>query len=248
MDIIQTLTLQDENGNARILSCGLITSKEMQKQMFEQRLRIYNKYKYFDPAQAGALSEDTDAHDTPSIATYVGISLDGRLLGSMRLLHTSPLPLFKTFTFNTPEQFNSAKKMGELSRLVVERTKEDSFIPRNVLMLFLADVALTYAQKEGFDVGCAYIKSKLIGKLRLLRMPFTSLQDFSCAYPKDGMMAPYFYNQPDDVPVPCFFHVTDIATFLHEVLRNTSLFEQSGTNYTLRNTLYRKFLSTLGVL
>lgn len=247
MDVLQTLQLRADDGTEQVIEFGHINSAELLSLMYAQRLRVYNKYHYFD-ATAQSLTEDIDTYDSMKACVYIGAQSNGRLLGSMRLIDTTPLPLFKTFSFETPAQFSNAQKMGELSRLVVERTGDDKHIPRNILMLFLADVALQYAQTHGYDKGCAYIKQKLVSKLRLLRMPFVSVPEFSCTYPHDGMMAPYFYNQPDDVPQPCFFDVLEVSEFLHSVVRNPSLFEQNGTQYTLRNTLYRKFLSSLGVL
>ncbi len=217
--------------------------------MHKQRYRIYAKYGYLDLAQYNS-EYDSDTFDKDNQSTYIGAFVDGYLLASIRVVLSDPLPIEKFFKFAKPDKIKN-KNSIELSRLVIERTKAHKNIPRNIVMLFLADMTLDVARELNAQVGYAYLKEKLINKMRLLRMPVTSIDDFTCVYPKSSPMAPYFHDQKDDMPVPSFFMIDEIDEYLDSVLRNKKMFniiDEKQQEYELKNSLYNKFLKTSGIL
>lgn len=215
--------------------------------LYAHRMRVYKKYGYVHEAFVGK-ELDCDSYDTNGSATHVVALRDGRLVGSLRILSADTLPLdtFFSYTFPTDDALLSR---AEISRLVVERSENDKDIPRNAIMLFLMDVALRVAKEKGIALGVAYIKQRLLKKLALLRFPVTSVADCTCRYPHDGFMAPYFYGQPDDLPIPSYVHVDEAEKVLDSYIRSGRLFEQKSDGmFVLRSTLYTEVLKKLGIL
>ena len=186
------------------------------------------------------------------MATYIGAKIGDRLLGSVRIIRSHSLPIEKSFSYQLPPEVQhiDSDATVELSRLVIERTPADEDVPRNIVMLFLADIGLLEAQTKGSRLGVMYLKNKLLNKMRLLRLPIRTLQTFTCTYPQDGPMAPYFFNQPDNLVTPGYFVLEEIEAFLHTVLRNKNIFSVAtdGKTYSLKKSMYNRFLSSLGIL
>ena len=249
MQHTHTLTIQ---GDANPITIGTVDDDpHLLAQVFEQRQRVYHKYGYIHKDYISGTS-DQDEFDNPGLSTHIAALRGDRLIGSIRLIHTDPLPIERFFTFEKPDDVGkfTTKEECELSRLVIERTDDDRVIPRNILMLFMANIAHEVAQEHGYKVVYAYVKKRLLKKLNLLRSPFKEIDTYMCTYPQDGFMAPYFYEQEDDPVIPAYTNVDEGSAFLDAIVRDKNLFDynEATHTYTLRHTMYTRFLRHLGIV
>lgn len=243
---------QDKHSEDTAILFRQISTQEDLDKMHTQRYRVYAKYGYLNLDKFDSES-DVDIFDQSGSCTYIGAWCGDRLLGSVRAIRSDILPIEKFFEFRKPvsiENYNTNQSM-ELSRLVIERTDGDKDIPRNIVMLFMTDMLLDLAQEANLQIGYAYLKERLINKMRLLRMPTTTIGEHTCIYPKDGPMSPYFYDHSDDMPIPSFFIIDEIDDYMNNILSNKHMFDiidEEQKKYRLKNSVYNKFLKTLKVL
>ena len=244
------LTNPSDNNKILLTSACMKNATSIQE-IFIQRSRVYTKYGYL---AAGSTADgiESDAFDKAGDCTYFGVTReDGRLIGSVRLIRSLKFPMESFFTYDLPASLTHIPhdKTAEMSRLVVERTEADHMIPRNLILLMLSKSLLDTAREEGIDVGYAFLKRRLVKKLRLLNIPFEHLEPFTCIYPADGPMAPYFYAEPEDGAVPSYFIVQEVEKYIDDVFNNSHIFEhQSPTAYALKHSAFNTFLHLLGIM
>lgn len=218
-------------------------------QMHAQRYRVYAKYGYIRREDYPSQFEK-DAFDSNSV--YYGAFIGERLLGSVRVVRTSPLPIETFFTFQVPQDIKAvpAKERCEIGRLVVERKHpDDTVIPRNIVMLFLIKALVDReASETKTPIAYAYLTSALLRKLTILGIPVHTLKNVQCLYPRVGPMHGYFYSEKGAI-VPAYFVVAEIRAYLDSLVTSKRMFDQIGPDsYHLRHSLFNKFLSTLGIL
>ena len=252
MQFTHTLTIPRNQGEPIHISVGTIDDeKDLLEKSFAQRQRIYKKYGYLNEKFLNQI-HDYDIYDAENKSVHIAAVRDNRLLGSLRLIHTDPLPITSFFDFEEPKGIEAVpiEKKCEISRLVVERSEDDYDIPRNILMLLMTSVAQEVARDKGYEITYAYVKDKLLSKLNLLKSPFAKISDFECIYPKDGLMAPYFYDQADDPVIPVYTTVEEGIKFLDGILGNSHLFtyDKETNGYEMRDTMYMGFLKRLGIV
>ncbi len=235
------------NINSEEISFGIADSKSEMSDVFKQRCRVYSKYGYIDSADCvdGLDSDEFDEHSVHIVA----YNKDKRLLGSVRMINSTKLPIQTFFDFGVNSNFPEIPrgKLVELSRIVVCRRDSDSYIPRNILIVFMSKILVDVAIKNDFRIGLAYLKESLLKKILMLKMPVTVITDYKCIYPEGGFMSKYFYKDRDSV-TPAFFILGDFLRYLDDILVNKNLFECVDNTYTLHNTMYTRFLKSLRIL
>ncbi|MDP2650233.1 MAG: acyl-homoserine-lactone synthase [bacterium] len=238
-----------KGGAPRTILVRRITDAEELADMYAQRTRVYKRYGYLKEEPDAAPFIDKDLFDDDN-CVYIGAFTGGRIIGSLRLVRTHPLPIRRYFDFTVPNAVQGIpeNQIFEISRLVVERTDEDGGIPRNIILLFLADATLAYAHQQNTKVAYAYIKERLLKKLARLRFPVERIGNFTCTYPHDGVMAPYFYGQPDDSAIPTVLAFDTVQEYLDATLRSGRMFDVTDGTYSLRDSVFNRFLSRLGIL
>lgn len=252
MEYKHTLVIPSKERSIRV-DIGVIDgNKKLISLSLEQRQRVYLARGYFSK-EFEEKNYDLDVFDKDGASIHIGaVHEDGRLLGSVRVIHTDPLPIENFFSFTKPTEVAdiSPERKCEMSRLVVERSEKDDHIPRNILMLFMAYIAQQVAKDHGCEVVYAYIKRRLVDKLSLLKAPFKEIGEFVCEYPQRGSMAPYFYGQPEDPVIPMYTTVEEGEEFLGSILENQRLFSKNTTSseFTLKKTMYTSFLKHLGIV
>lgn len=228
--------------------CGVTSLPSDIEKVYAQRFRVYTAYKYIDPAKFPANAEH-DAFDAHS--TYVVAKRGERVIGSLRLIHGTSLPIHKYFDFTEPASFSQIPTVerAELSRLVVERLQPvDVDIPRNIIMLMLVKVVTDEARQRGLRIGYAYLKASLIRKLRLLRFPYQLIDSYACTYPETGFMHPYFSDAGDSV-TPGYFFLDEVENYLDYFFVQQHLLERTDDrSYALKHDAFNGVLKMLGIL
>lgn len=248
MKILKKLIVPTESQHVEI-TFGIADESDLDK-IFKLRHAVYHKHAYFsEEIEPGEHEKDIDAYDRHD-TVYVCAYIKDRLLGCMRLVYGPDMPILKYFTIDSQEISGiDISKSFEIGRLVIQRTEQDRQIPKNIVMMMMFLLAAQTAEEQKIPIAFAYIKQKLLGKLSLLRLKVHTFKKFSCVYPRDGKMNRYFYN-PSDAPIPAYISLHDARIFCENILSNESLFIRNAENteYTLRKTLYEKFLRSLGIL
>ncbi len=220
---------------------GIAESSDMDK-IFELRHAVYKKYGYFDLEESSG--KDIDAFDTNN-TIYVVAKRGERFLAAIRAVPGPDLPIHHFFKISEMHPVRT-ESMYEFGRLVVHRTEDDSEIPKNIILLMLIHVTID-ACADRCSLGVAYIKTKLLKKLHLLKFPLHQYKNYECIYPQDGKLHNYFYSV-DDPPVPSYFQPDEVVQFSNDTFSNKNLFRVAGNIYTLQNTFYKMFLKKMGIL
>jgi N-acyl-L-homoserine lactone synthetase len=214
-------------------------------EIFKIRARVYSKKGYFKEKK----DLDIDEYDNDSKTVYFCAKHRGKVIGALRIIRKEILPTEKYFNFIEPKEISNIvqKERCEISRLVVER-QEQSFIPRNLVMLFLLYRLINYAQKNKIKGGYAFIKESLYTKLQKIHFPFSLIKGYSQRYPDAGILYNYF-NDPQDMVYPIYFFTDESSEYIRQLLKRKifSHNTKQGTYY-LENNLYTKFLKSLKII
>lgn len=242
MKLLKKLTVEI-GGEEVTIQFGHPDSEAELKEIFNLRYKVYSKYGYIDQSVFLERTE-SDLYDANGQCIYFVAMVGNRAIGFVRLVKP-PLPIQAAYTFRVPNELADAE-VYELGRLVVDRYSDDVHTPRNIILLFLTLCLAEYCEDNKINYAYAFLKKKLMKKLKTLGMPFTLVTPFTLTYPVDGPMAPYFYNDEDPAE-PSYFTLQAVNTFLDETVK--SLFIQvEPDHYKLQATLYTRFLKTIGVI
>jgi N-acyl-L-homoserine lactone synthetase len=217
-------------------------------EVYKQRYRVYSRYGYLHESDFSSKKE-ADAFDKKE-CTYVVAKRDERLVGSLRLIEATVLPIEVYFKFKLPKKaLDKLERRAEISRLIVERLHPaDDLIPRNLIMLSLVQALVEEAMQRDIELGVAYVKQSLLRKLRRLRFPIHVISESKCVYPKNGPMAPYFYSKKDPVS-PAYFYIDEVNAYLLSVFHGRFFAKSKEAHmFTLRKDMFNSMLSALGIL
>lgn len=242
MKVLKKLTVEIDGEDVTIQFGHPETDTEM-KAIFGLRHKVYSKYGYLDSTYFPEEVE-SDSYDANGQCVYFVATVGDRAIGFVRLVKP-PLPIQSAFHFEIPAEL-SEKTVYELGRLVVDRYSDDAHTPRNTILLFLTLCLAEYCEKNNIHYAYAFLKKKLMKKLKTLGMPFTPIVPFTLVYPTVGPMAPYFYDEVDPAE-PSYFALDAVNTFLDETVKNLFT-EVEPEHYKIQTSLYTRFLKTIGVI
>lgn len=244
MKVIKELKLKVE-GKKKVIYFGVPDTAKEVKDMYDLRYGVYLRKKFIDENKN---KTDVDEYDKHSL--YCIAKIDKQIIGSVRLIKGTELPIKKIFSFREPLTIKdiSNHNRGEISRLVINKYKEGVYLPRNLVMLFLIDCLVIIAKKEKLHMGFAFIKESLTKKLNKLDAPVKFIGKYTHSYPKNGVLYKYFYESKDKV-VPAYFFTQEMGDYLEKILGNDRMFEKIGKNkYFLKGSLYNRFLRILKII
>jgi N-acyl-L-homoserine lactone synthetase len=245
MKVIKSLLVQIANEKVQ-LDFGILDTPQEFLNAFKLRYKIYAKYGYLrsDVFPNGI---EQDRFDTQGNCVYFAAQVGERQLGHIRLVIGSDLPIQGAYVFNTM-QLGDKQITAELGRLVVDKYSDDSHTPRNIILLFLASCLVSYCKQHSISYAYAFLKKRLISKLRTIGLPYRPMNEYELIYPSDGPMAPYFYSESDPA-TPCYLELEKVEEFLNHTLENKNLLNEIKPGvYELRTTLYTRFLRSVGVI
>lgn len=229
-----------------------VVFRKLEKSDLEQayllRYSVYSTYGYFSKDWMKENAKDCDFFDKNPSTIHFGAYVGEELIGYVRAIKGPDLPVGKNFDLTRAESFLQYEDGAyELSRLVIKRSEAHKILPRNLIFLFLTRQVLQTCEEEKVQHVFAFITEKLLRRVKKMRMPMRLLAPYSLVYPRDGYMAPYFYEQ--DI-VPVHFRVRpykryiSLALFLLGIRRGTS----SGGYVLKLSGRYVSVLSWFGVV
>lgn len=224
------------------------TDREIEA-VYGLRHEIYSKKGYINE-KSFPDDLELDDYDREGKCVYFKAEVDGRIIGTVRLVEDDFLPTERYFIFPEPEEMKKVprEKRSEVGRLVIKAYSGSVRFPRNLVLLFLMDCLAEYCVKEGFTAGYSFVKTSLLEKLRKLRVPFHEVKNHIQVYPHDGALRGFFY-QPDDRVVPLYFLLEEMESYLKGVINDDKMFSvlPSG-EFVLKASYYNTFLRLLKII
>jgi len=237
-------------GKPTLILFGVPDTDAEREEMFRLRFRVYRDRRYINPERFSD-GLDCDRYDMEEKCAYLVAVVKGHIVGSVRLIIDTVLPTeAECFRFQEPEAIRKVPRehRGEIGRLVIVPYRDDQYLPRNLVMLFLMHVLLVVGHERDIRGGYAFIKKKLQVKLEKLKIPFHTITPFTQVYPKDGVLSRYFH-QNDDPVIPIYFIRSEIEKRLAKIIGDKKMFQRiNGKRFLLRKSLYNKFLQLMRVI
>ncbi len=248
MNVISELSLPIL-GMSKTIYFGIPNTPVELEEMFKLRYNIYNTLHYFNQDVVRP-PLDKDQYDLNGKCQYFIAKIDEKIIGTMRLIQDEFLPTEKDcFAFEEPLSMKEIARQnrGELGRLIVVSHDKNTYLPRNIVMLFLMYSVMVFSENKHILGGYSFITQKLYGKLQKLKFPFHLIEHYKNIYPRDGLLGPYFYEHGEVLPI--YFFVKEAKIYLETLLDNKNMFrKESGRKYILRPTIYNTFLKILKIL
>ncbi|OHA82508.1 MAG: hypothetical protein A3B07_02705 [Candidatus Yonathbacteria bacterium RIFCSPLOWO2_01_FULL_43_27] len=249
MKIMYELSVEDNKQNKTIYFGVPNCEKELQE-MYRLRYNIYTSRGYIDPKLFPS-QQDIDDYDLSGKCDYFIAKVDEQIIGTVRLIKDQFLPTEKEcFSFEEPSDIKSISRenRAEIGRLIVARNDNNKYLPRNIVMLFMIKCLADFGLNSGISGGYAFIKEKLDSKLKKLKIPVHTIDNYRQIYQQEGVLYNYF-NQEGDKVIPIYFITDEIGKYIDDVLHNSRMFQKAeDTKYVLRSNLYNGFLKMLGII
>lgn len=217
---------------------------EVLQEAFRLRFLVYSQRGYLDRDWEAENLKDMDEFDESGDTVHFGALLNGELIAYIRGI---PGPNFPMSVFFNLENSEIYQKFGsdsfELGRFVVKKPNKGSFLPRNILFLFLLRQILRYCHDNGYKYSFAFITDRLKEKMTTLKMPFHEIDSWHLRYPRDGKMAPYFYDRKI---TPVYFLESKFSRYLDRVFKKFRIIKKiDSQTFRLRTGFYTFVLKLL---
>jgi len=234
MRVLRKLKL-NLNKDQKTIFFGIPTDKNEEGGMFDVRKDVYEKRRYILPG-----ASDRDKYDINNVSTYFIAKVDSEIVGAVRLIKSDPLPTEIHYAFTETEDLKNIprEKRAELGRLVVRSPKGGGFFPRGIVLLFLLDVVVSYAEEQGLLGGMSFIKFSLLKKLKDRKMPLKLIEDYKFNVKSHDVLYPYFTQEHDPV-IPVYFITKNFRSYIDKIFSNRFVFKKSkeeNDTLILRNT------------
>ncbi|MDO8500153.1 MAG: hypothetical protein Q7S66_05905 [bacterium] len=197
--------------------------------VMRERLRVYKQYGYYYDEN---VVTDQDSYDEYS-PYFVARLEDGRIIGSTRLVpgkDGTPFPIESSFKFTLPDELKaiSITERAEIGKLVSEKPKNIEG-GRLIVTLGLIDAVLCYSEKNKLILGFSFIRDRLLHALQEFEFPFHELKDAELIYPRDGLLAGYFYKQKRDGVTPVYYRIEEIGPAIRGIVETLNKLHKSAS-------------------
>jgi len=228
MKVLKTIKYKQK----KRLSClrfGIPMTEEEFNEMFRLRYRVYVVEKKYGDKKIFQEKKERDVYDLEEKCKYFIATLDGRMVGTVRLVFSDPLPIRKDyFDFEEPSEIKEIPKdkIAEVSRMI---SRPHKFIfPRHFITLGLFDILLQFSEENDVRGGYAVIEESLKKKLEKLKIPFHSVKNFK---PKKSSLTEEFSGYFDGaVKNLCiiYFLRDKLSNRVSSIMNNKLIFKKEG--------------------
>lgn len=233
---------------------GEADNEEEKNEIYRLRYSVYSKKKYIDENRYSNMSESDvidGASDTVHFIAVVKHKNYTKVIGYIRLIKNDVLPTQRYFIFSEPEEMKKISKYRkfEIGRFVIipPDKKNNFYLPRGLVRLFLLHTIAEYASTAGLEGGYAFIKKTLDQKLKKNNFPIHYIHNYILNYPRDGILYNYF-NQNDDPVFPIYFFTNEVKLFTNRKLNNKFLFKRNNRIYIFSTGLICNILKLLKII
>lgn len=193
------------------------TKKEFQA-MFQLRADEYRRRGYI------TTESDIDEYDLEGKCAYFIARIEGKIVGTARLIIDDPLPTEKYFEFKEPSSMKSIPRnqRGEISRLVVIAGKMN-----HLVLWHLIKAIVEFGQEEGLQGGYAFIKRGLNRIIESVGIPIHRIRPFTLRY-EEELLHGYFYNGSPVVPI--YYLRDEVADAMERIAEKYGTIESLPTS------------------
>jgi N-acyl-L-homoserine lactone synthetase len=184
-------------------------------------------------------NKEIDEYDFENKSKYFIAKFNGEIIGSIRMIIDFPLPTEKAFKFKEPKSIATINKNKrcEFGRFVIIKPKNNSYLPRGLVMLFMISKLNDFSIKNGYLGGYAFVKSSLLIKMRKFNFPIHAIDEYKQVYDK-GVLMKYF-SQIDDPVIPVYFLSSEFKIYLDKRINNFFIFKKiNNDTYKFRSFFY----------
>jgi N-acyl-L-homoserine lactone synthetase len=234
-----------------IIESGIPDKEEELIEMFKLRFEVYSQKNYIDVKKFPNGLEQ-DKYDFQNKCKYFIASINGNIIGSLRLIINNPLPTQIYFNFTEPPELSRIpnNKKLETGRLVIKyhQLYKTIKLGRHLILLILLKSAFDYAYENQYSVGYAFIKKKLANKLNIINFPYHKITNYQQKCSQDDILFKYF-NDPKDPVIPIFYLSEEVKSYFDKLFNLKLLFtvskNDSCTFITVNNLNYNFYVKYL---
>ncbi len=223
------------DGREHTIDFGIAETKEEKRDMFKLRYKIYVEKKKYIPAELTDGELELDSYDRLDKCVYFIAKNDNQVIGSLRIIRTDPLPIFKSyFKFDEPDDFLGIPpdQKFEVGRLISIGSMGNKFLPRHLIPLGLFYALARFAYDEGMQMGYGAIKKYIFEKLTNIKFPIYQIKNYTNIYdPEEDDPLKNFFNDEDDPVIPIYFTRKEAFSYLNKLFKNSFAFKEIGKNH-----------------
>lgn len=205
MKINRTIYAKLTDGKLKAVEFGQPDLPEEMEAMFRFRHDEYLKRGYISPGFYPD-GRDFDELDAAGKCAYFFARVDGRIIGTVRLIMDEYLPTEKEcFKFVEPPAIQKIPRSqrAELGRLIAAKYSPTVFLPRHLVMLGMFLNVYDYCRKKRIRGGYSFIKDSLKKKLEKLWLPVGIIRDNRQIY--QGEVLKNYFSDPQNPVWPIYY-------------------------------------------
>ena len=231
-------------GEEYSLSFGIPDTDEELKEMFRLRYKVYVSETGYGQKEFFPEEKEYDEYDLKKKCQYFLATLGKKVVGTSRLVITTPLPVKKDYLeFQEPQAMKKipCNQVVEVSRLI---SRPHKFVfPRFLIMLGLFDSMLQFSRNNNFRAGYAVIDQPLMNKLKKIKFPFYSIEDFRIKKSSLTQKFPGYFSSRNKLYLIYFFG-DEAERYIQRILDNKHFFEKIDEKTLIfKNKFYYKLIN-----
>jgi hypothetical protein len=173
-----------------------------------------------------AEKKEYDQYDQENKCKYFIAVLDGKMVGTARLVVDKHLPVEKDyFEFSEPLEMKKIprNKRVEVSRLI---SRPHKFVfPRHFIILGLFDVIIQFSFEHDIRAGYAVIERPFQQKLEKLKFPFRSINNFQIKHSPLTKKFPGYFTNKNNLSLIYFFR-DEVHQYIKKIINNRIFFQK----------------------
>lgn len=227
------------NSEKKAITFGQPNTEEELEEILKLRYKIYSERGYINPNDYKD-GKEYDEYDKNNQCAYFIARIDNKIIGTIRLIKSTPLPTEKDFTFETPTEIAQIprKNLGELGRfIIIPLDKEKgNYLPRGIVMLLMISSLIDYGVANSIEGGYSFIKKSLEKKMKNFGFPIHKIKDYKLQIGKANVLYRY-YTQPENPVIPIFFLTKEFKKSIDKIIAKKWLFSHKNGKIILRNNI-----------
>ena len=216
MDLIKRIELDLRGERIEVITLSAEGGTEL-RDIKDMIRREYQRRGYILPHLA-TIDDEYDEH-----SVYFGTYANDVLLAAARLIESEELPtesLYYKFEMPQPLLNCPRDKLREVSRLTVLKRPGDSPFPRHFTSTVMISSLIDYGFNRGLCGGVSTIKLSFLRLFDSLNLPALHEMDGAeLIYPRDGILANFFYNE-NSPAVPIYYLHDEAKAIFDGLFRN----------------------------
>ncbi len=238
-------------GELKTILFGMPNSEEELDKMYELRYKVYVKKEAYIPDDESLEEREIDEYDRINKCHYFIAEIDGKIIGSARIITISPPPTrTEYYEFKEPSEIKkmSSDEVCEIGRLISIKYSEKVYLPRHLILLGLISSMLDFSRENNIKAGYGTIKGKALKSILELGLPVHVINKKELIYDPEKSHDPLsnFFNDPNRPVYLIYYLREEVENYVDSILNNKLLFKKLGENiFLFKNAIVVKFIYSL---